>query len=318
MSNALAAVVAHARRELAKTIVGQEEAMAQLLLTVVCGGHALIEGVPGLAKTLAVRTLGRLLGLEFHRVQSTPDLMPADITGASVLRMSSGEFALHRGPVFTDLLLVDEINRMPPRTQSALLEAMEERQVTIDGTSHALSPDFTAFATQNPVEFEGTYPLPEAQLDRFLIKIRVTYPDAASGHEEAILERHHRGFDARELERVDIVPLPAGTLAAAREAVRAVHVEPTLFSYIATLTRRTRDWPAVSLGASPRAGIALLQLAKAVAASDGRDYALPDDVKAMAVPVLRHRLVLRPEADLEGVTSDHVVGDVLAAVEVPK
>ena len=212
MSNALAEVTAHARRELAKTIVGQDEAMGQLLLTVVCGGHALIEGVPGLAKTLAVRTLGKLLGLEFHRVQSTPDLMPADITGASVLRMATGDFVLHRGPVFTDLLLVDEINRMPPRTQSSLLEAMEERQVTIDGTSHPLTPWFTTFATQNPVEFEGTYPLPEAQLDRFLIKIRVTYPDPASGHEEAILERHHRGFDARELDRVAITPLTEGQL----------------------------------------------------------------------------------------------------------
>jgi MoxR-like ATPase len=232
--------------------------------------------------------------------------------------MATGEFTLHKGPVFTDLLLVDEINRMPPRTQSALLEAMEERQVTIDGTSHALPPWFTTFATQNPVEFEGTYPLPEAQLDRFLVKIRVTYPDAASGHEEAILERHHRGFDARELEKVAIDPIDPGQLAAARDAVRAVRVEPALFSYIATLARRTRDWPAVSLGASPRAGIALLLLAKALAASDGRDYALPDDVKAVAVPVLRHRIVLRPEADLEGVTTDHVVNDIVAAVEVPK
>jgi len=318
MSNALADITAHARRELSKTIVGQEEVLAQLLLTVVCGGHALIEGVPGLAKTLAVRTLGRLLGLEFHRVQSTPDLMPADVTGSSVLRMQTGDFVLHRGPVFTDLLLVDEINRMPPRTQSSLLEAMEERQVTIDGVSHPLSPWFTTFATQNPVEFEGTYPLPEAQLDRFLVKIRVGYPDAASGDEEAILERHHRGFDVRELDKVPIVPLSEGQLAAARDAVRAVRVEPALFSYIATLARRTRDWPAVSLGASPRAAIALLQLAKAVAATDGRDYALPDDVKAMAVPVLRHRIVLRPEADLEGVTTDHVVADIVAAVEVPK
>jgi MoxR-like ATPase len=318
MSNALADLATHARREISKTIVGQEEAVDQLLLTVVCGGHALIEGVPGLAKTLAVRTLGRLLALQFHRVQSTPDLMPADITGSSVLRMATGEFTLHRGPVFTDLLLVDEINRMPPRTQSALLEAMEERQVTIDGTSHPLPSWFTTFATQNPVEFEGTYPLPEAQLDRFLVKIRVTYPDPASGHEEAILERHHRGFDARELDKVAIEPIAPGQLAAAREAVRAVRVEPALFSYIATLARRTRDWPAVSLGASPRAGIALLHLAKALAASDGRDYALPDDVKAVAVPVLRHRIVLRPEADLEGVTTDHVVNDIVAAVEVPK
>jgi MoxR-like ATPase len=316
MSHALADVTSHARRELSKVIVGQAEALDLLLLTVVCGGHALIEGVPGLAKTLAVRTLARLLQLRFHRVQCTPDLMPGDIVGANVFNLASSQFTLHQGPVFTDLLLVDEINRMPPRTQAALLEAMEERQVTIDGRSHQLSSSFTAFATQNPVEFEGTYPLPEAELDRFLVKIRVGYPDA--GEEEAILRRYHEGFDARELDRISFDPLSPEMLAQARRDVTAVRVEPGLLGYIAAIVRRTREWPALTLGASPRAAINLMQLAKAMAALETRDYLLPDDVKRAAPPVLRHRLVLKAEADLEGLTSDQVLADVLGAVEVPK
>lgn len=318
MSNALGDLSAHARRELARVVVGQHDALDLLLLTVVCGGHALIEGVPGIAKTLAVRTLARILQLRFHRVQCTPDLMPGDITGASVLNMATSEFSLHQGPVFTDLLLVDEINRMPPRTQAALLEAMEERQVTIDGQSHGLSAAFTTFATQNPIEFEGTYPLPEAELDRFLVKISMTYPDPGSGDEETILQRYHEGFDARALEQVALEPLPAEGLADARRAVAAVRVEPALFGYIAGIARQTREWPSITLGASPRAAIGLLQLSKAMAAADGRDFLLPDDVKRAALPVLRHRLVLKPEADLEGLTSAEVVADVLRAVEVPK
>jgi len=317
MSTIVTEVIAHVRGELARTVVGQREPLDLLLVTMLCGGHALIEGVPGLAKTLAVRTVARLLRLDFHRVQCTSDLMPADIVGASVLNMSSGQFTLRPGPIFTDLLLVDEINRMPPRTQSALLEAMEERQVTLDGTTHALSPSFTAFATQNPVEFEGTYPLPEAELDRFLVMIRFGYPDAAAREEEAILQRYQDGFDARELERVELVPLPDGALAEARRAVAAVRVEPALLTYIANIARRTRDWAAVSLGASPRATIGLMQVAKAMAALDDRDFVLPDDVKRAAVPVFRHRLVLKPEADLEGVTPEQVTQQVLASVEVP-
>lgn len=318
MSNALAGLTGHARRELAKVIVGQGEALDLLLLTIVCGGHALIEGVPGVAKTLSVRALARLLQLRFHRVQCTPDLMPADIVGANVFNMGTSQFTLHQGPVFTDLLLVDEINRMPPRTQAALLEAMEERQVTIDGRSHPLSSSFTTFATQNPIEFEGTYPLPEAELDRFLVKIRVGYPDAAAGDEEAILQRYHEGFDARALDRVQLEPFPPELLDEARREVSAVRVEPALFGYISAIARRTRDWPALTLGASPRAAINLMQLSKAVAAADGRDYLLPDDVKRAAPAVLRHRLVLRPEADLEGLTTDLVLADILGAVEVPK
>jgi MoxR-like ATPase len=249
-------------------------------------------------------------------VQCTPDLMPGDIVGGNIFNMATSQFVLHHGPVFTDLLLVDEINRMPPRTQAALLEAMEERQVTIDGKTQPLSATFTAFATQNPVEFEGTYPLPEAELDRFLVKIRVQYPERAD--EVTILRRYHEGFDARRLDELSIEPLPVWALADARRDVAAVRVEPQMFEYMSSLARRTRDWPALTLGASPRAAINLMQMAKAHAASDGRDYLLPDDVKEAAPHVLRHRLVLKAEADLEGLTADQVVADILGAVEIPK
>jgi MoxR-like ATPase len=316
LSTALAHMTTHARRELSKVIVGQQEPLDLLLLTIVCGGHALIEGVPGVAKTLAVRTLARLLQVRFQRVQCTPDLMPGDIVGGNIFNMAKSEFVLHQGPVFTDLLLVDEINRMPPRTQAALLEAMEERQVTIDGRTQPLSPAFATFATQNPIEFEGTYPLPEAELDRFFVKVRVAYPEASD--EETILLRYHEGFDARHLDALQLEPLAPSALDDARRDVAAVRVEPPMFTYIAAIARRTRDWPALTLGASPRAAINLMQMSKAKAAMDGRDYLLPDDVKAAAPAVLRHRLVLKPEADLEGLTADQVLTDVLGAVEVPK
>ena len=305
-----------ARAQLGKVLVGQAELIDQLLVVVLCRGHALIEGVPGLAKTLAVKALAKVLKLEFQRVQCTPDLMPADVIGGNIFNSASGAFTLHRGPLFTDLLLVDEINRTPPRTQSALLESMEEAQVTIDGARHPLSDFFTVFATQNPIEFEGTYPLPEAQLDRFLLKIHVGYP---SGEEEiAILERYQAGFDARWLERMELQPIDAGALRQARGAVSSVQVEPGIFRYVSELARRSRDWPSLSLGASPRAGLNLLLAAKAIAAMDGRDYVVPDDVKQIAPAVLRHRVVLKPEADLEGVSAEQVVRDLLAAVEVPK
>jgi MoxR-like ATPase len=309
-------LAAHVRAELGKIIVGQEGTIDQFLLVILCSGHGLVEGVPGLAKTLAVKALARLLQLEFQRVQCTADLMPADVLGANIFNVAVGSFALHRGPVFTDLLLVDEINRTPPRTQAALLESMEERQVTIDGARHPLSNFFTVFATQNPVEFEGTYPLPEAQLDRFLMKVLVSYP--AAEQEAKILENYQNGFDARELDRVGLVPIDSALLAAARAEVAQVKVEPALFRYIAALVRRTREWPSLSLGASPRAAISLMMVAKAIAAMDGRGYLIPDDVKSVAPPVLRHRIMLKPEADLEGVTADQVVRDVIAAVEVPK
>ncbi|MCI0354747.1 MAG: MoxR family ATPase [Acidobacteria bacterium] len=316
MSEQVASFAARARAELAKAIVGQESALDQLLVVVLTGGHALVEGFPGLAKTLAVKTLARILELSFQRVQCTADLMPADIIGASVFNVATSAFALHKGPVFTDLLLVDEVNRTPPRTQAALLEAMEERQVTIDGVRHGLSSNFTVFATQNPVEFEGTYPLPEAQLDRFLMKIVVGYPSAEQ--EQAILNNYQQGFNPHDLERLGLASLENNVLTAARAEVAAVKVEPALFRYITQIARRTRDWPSLSLGASPRATVCLMQVAKAMAALDGRDYLIPDDVKAAVPPVLRHRLLLKPEADLEGLTTDHVLAQVIAGVEVPK
>jgi MoxR-like ATPase len=311
-----AELAAHIRKQFAKIIVGQGEALDQLLLVLLARGHALIEGVPGLAKTLTVKSLAHLFHLQFQRVQCTPDLIPADVLGGNIFEAASGTFRLHRGPVFTDLLLVDEINRMPPRTQSSLLEAMEELQVTIDGTGHPLSHSFAVFATQNPVEFEGTYPLPEAQLDRFLMKIRIGYPDAPQ--ETEILSRYQEGFDARSFDSVGVEVVPTETLQAAREEVRRVRVEPKLFDYIVSIVRATRNSPAVSLGASPRAAIALMLVAKGVAAIEGRDFLIPDDVKTAASPILRHRILLNPEADLEGITADQVVAEVLAGIAVPR
>ena len=312
----LARLGTHIRTELSKVIIGQREVIDQLLIVLVCGGHALLEGVPGLAKTLTVKTLARICGLGFQRVQCTADLMPADVIGTNVFNLATGSFSLHHGPIFTDLLLVDEINRTTARTQAALLEAMEERQATIDGIRHPLGPNFTVFATQNPVEFEGTYPLPEAQLDRFLLKIRIAYPNAEE--EAAILKRYEDVTDPHLLDQIPLDPIDTAMLAAARAEVARVRVEPALYQYIVSLIRRTRDWPALSLGASPRAAIGLFFVARTLAGMEGRDFLIPDDVKAAAPAVLRHRLLLKPEADLEGLTADSVVSEVLAAVEVPK
>ena len=316
MDMSTAALATHVRKEFSKIIVGQTDAVDQLLLVILSGGHALIEGVPGLAKTLAVKCLAHIFSLQFQRVQCTPDLIPADILGGNIFQPADGTFRMNRGPVFTDLLLVDEINRMPPRTQSALLEAMEEFQVTIDGTSHPLSRSFAVFATQNPVEFEGTYPLPEAQLDRFLMKIRIGYPEATQ--ESEILSRYQSGFEARDFERAGLERVSKETLQTAREEVARVQVEPKLFDYIVSLVRATRDSAAVSLGASPRAAVAMMLAAKAFAAIEGRNFLIPDDVKAAAPPILRHRMLLKPEADLEGITPDQVIAEVLAGIAVPK
>ena len=301
----------HIRQEMDKVVVGQEELKTQCLITLLCQGHALLEGVPGIAKTLSL-----ILDLDFQRVQCTSDLMPADIVGTKILNMSTSAFQLHQGPVFTSLLLVDEVNRMPPRTQAALLECMQERQVTIDGERHVLSPNFTVFATQNPIDFEGTYPLPEAQLDRFLIKISVPYPGVKE--EIQLLNNVQNGFDSDRLDQIGIAPVESQWLQDARDAVRAVKVQDSLFAYIVDLVRRTRDWPALSLGASPRSAVNLLAFSKGMAALDGRDYVIPDDVKQAAPPVLRHRVIVKPEADLEGITPDQVIQDVTRAVELPK
>jgi MoxR-like ATPase len=309
-------LVQYIRGEMSRVVVGQDELRNQCLIALLCRGHVLLEGVPGIAKTLTVKALSRLLRLEFQRVQCTSDLMPADIVGTNILNMATSSFQLHPGPVFTDLLLVDEVNRMPPRTQAALLECMEEHQVTIDGKGYPLSQFFTVFATQNPIEFEGTYPLPEAQLDRFLLKLRVPYP--AQQDEVQLLANVQNGFESRELDKMNLASIPPELLNQAQRETRSITVQEALFGYIVQIVRRTRDWPSLSLGASPRAAVSLMAVSKAYAAIDGRDYVIPDDVKAAAHPVLRHRLMLRPEADLEGITPDQVLDEVLRAVEVPK
>ncbi|HEY1271416.1 MAG TPA: MoxR family ATPase [Terriglobales bacterium] len=309
-------LIQHVREEMGRVVVGQDDLRNQCLIALLCLGHALLEGVPGIAKTLAVKTLARLMRLDFQRIQCTSDLMPADIVGTNVLNLATSAFQLHQGPVFTDLLLVDEVNRMPPRTQAALLECMEEHQVTIDGTRYQLSQFFTVFATQNPVEFEGTYPLPEAQLDRFLIKIRVPYPQQQD--EMRLLANVQEGFDARKIDEMGLTPVDSELLKQAQAETKATKVQESLFNYIVQIVRRTRDWPSLSLGASPRAAVSLMAVSKAIAAMDGRDYLIPDDVKQATLPVLRHRIMLKPEADLEGMTADQVLQDVLRAVEVPK
>jgi MoxR-like ATPase len=305
----------HARLQLARVISGQTAVIDEALMALLCQGHVLLEGVPGIAKTLIVKALSRLLGLDFHRVQATPDLMPADILGTTILVQGSGTFTFHQGAVFTDLLLVDEINRMPPRTQAALLECMEERQVTTDGVARLLPDNFTVFATQNPVDFEGTYPLPEAQLDRFLLKTVVDYP--SESEERHILELH-LAAQGTLLEAAHIEPIPDRLLGAARQEVGAVRIEAELLAYILALVRRTREWPTLTLGASPRAAISLMRVAQAVAALEDRSYLVPDDVKRAAPPVLRHRVRLKPEAELEGFDADRILADIVAAVPVPR
>jgi len=300
-----------------RVIVGNERTSYAFLIALLGNGHVLIEGVPGTAKTLFVRTFAALLGAPFRRIQFTPDLMPADIVGTTVFNPQTAEFSLRRGPIFTSIVLADEINRTPPKTQSALLEAMEERQVTIDGSSEPLPPLFLVCATQNPIEFEGTYPLPEAQLDRFFVRARTTYP--SESEERELLARSAAGFDARDLATagVEAVAIADDVLAAQRD-VRAIFVAPALQAYMYQIVARTRSSPDLALGASPRASIALLAAAQAAAAIEGRDFATPDDVKSTAPLVLPHRLIVRPEAEIEGATAERVLERILAEVDVPK
>jgi MoxR-like ATPase len=305
------------RAEVGKAVVGQDAAVTGLVIALLCRGHVLLEGVPGVAKTLLMRAFARALAVEGKRIQFTPDLMPGDITGSLVYDSTSALFVFREGPVFTNLLLADEINRTPPKTQAALLEAMEERQVTIDGRPHRLPDPFLVIATQNPVEYEGTYPLPEAQLDRFLLKLSMPLPPRE--HEVEVLSRHASGFDPRNLDAAGVHPVAGpADLDASRAATRAVRVNPDVLGYVVDLCRATRESPSVQLGVSPRGATALLATSRAWAWLSGRDYVTPDDVKALAGPTLRHRVELRPEAELEGATADGVIEAVLANVPVPR
>ena len=303
------------KREMAKAVVGQEELVDGVLVAMIARGHALIEGAPGLGKTLVARALAMACGCVYKRIQFTPDLMPSDITGSSILDRQTSSFTFVQGPIFAQLLLADEINRAPAKTQSALLEAMQDRQVTVDGTSRPLPSPFVVVATQNPVESQGTYPLPEAQLDRFLVKL--TVGDPARDTEQTIVRRHADGFDPSDLSSLRAVVAPAD-IAAMQALATAVRCDDAIVGYIVDVVRRTRDDRAIELGASPRASIALMKTAQVVAASQGRAFVTPDDVKPMFAPVLRHRIMLHPDAQLQGITPDDRIGEIVRAAPVPR
>jgi len=303
--------------EARRVLVGQDAAFEMLLVALLSGGHVLIEGVPGTAKTLMAKTLALLIDGSFERVQFTPDLMPSDIVGTNVYDLASGEFRLRQGPVFTNVLLADEINRAPAKTQSALLEAMEERQVTIDGTRHPLPNPYLVLATQNPVEYEGTYPLPEAQLDRFFFKVLIDH--GSQEVENEVLRRYHRGFDARRVNEFGLKPvLDQAALSACVQEIAAVGVDDGVVNYITSLAQQSRRSPDLVLGASARASITLLLGSKVLAAFRGRDFVIPDDVKFLVPPAYRHRIILRPEAEIEGLDADAVIAKLLASVPVPR
>jgi MoxR-like ATPase len=313
----LAKLHAAAREEIAKVVVGQDDLIEQVLVAIFAGGHILIEGVPGTAKTLLVRVIARLFSCQFKRIQFTPDLMPADITGTNVFDPRNQTFSFRHGPIFTQLLLGDEINRAPPKTQAALLEAMQERQVTVDGETYRLPSVFTVFATQNPVEQEGTYPLPEAQLDRFMMKVFAEYPNEQE--EVEILRVHQRGIRVEDLERFGLKTIGGETeLLAAQEEIRERRIRDEVLGYISRVVRATRDNLRVEVGASPRAGLMVLTAAKSRAALHGRSHVLPDDIKAVAKPVLRHRLILKPGAEVDGFKPDDVLDEILGRTEIPR
>jgi MoxR-like ATPase len=313
----LRAAVLAIREEVGKVVVGQDGVVSGLVAALLVRGHVLLEGVPGVAKTLVVKALARSLALDFARIQFTPDLMPSDVTGQIIYEAKGANFRFREGPVFTNLLLADEINRTPPKTQAALLESMEERQVSVEGDAHPLPEPFVVVATQNPVEQEGTYPLPEAQLDRFLFKLHVGYP--SEEQEVEVLARHDRGLDPHDLDAAGVRPVAGpAELEAARREVDGLVVEPPVLAYIVALVRATRAAPAIELGASPRGAAALLHASKAWAWLAGRTFVTPDEVKAVAKPALRHRLLLRPEVELEGASADSVLDGILASVPAPR
>lgn len=304
-------------REMHKAVVGQDELIEMLIVAVLAGGHVLLEGVPGTAKTLSIRTLARIFSVSFARIQFTPDLMPSDILGTSIFDPRTQEFNLKKGPIFAGLVLADEVNRTPPKTQSALLEAMEERRVTIDGISNPLPLPFLVCATQNPIEYEGTYPLPEAQVDRFMLKVTVAYPSETD--EQSILSRIQNGFRAQNLDTAEILPaLEGAELPVYQAEVERVRVEANVQRYIVQIIRATRENRHLTLGASPRAAITLLMTSKALAAIRGRDFVTPDDVKTLSRPALRHRLLLKPESEIEGYTAERIIENILQSVEVPR
>ena len=310
-------IIETTQAEVRKVALGQEEVVAQLATALLARGHVLLEGVPGIAKTLMSKAVARCVGADFKRIQCTPDLMPADVTGTNVFDLQERSFRLVKGPIFTNLLLVDEVNRTPPKTQSALLQAMQEHAVTIDGVDHPLPGIFCVIATQNPIEYEGTYPLPEAQLDRFLMKVLVDYPSLAA--EQDILRMHFQGRDPQDLAAAGVKAVVSpGDLETADRELAAQTVRDELLAYLLDLVRRTRESPHTSLGASPRAAVALLRCAQIRAAAQERDYVTPDDVQDVAHPVLRHRILLKPEAEIEGLTVDRLIDSVIAAVPVPR
>jgi MoxR-like ATPase len=305
------------RDEVGKVVVGQEGTLSGLVAALLVKGHVLLEGVPGTAKTLLVKALAAALDLDFKRLQFTPDLMPSDVVGQVIFEPREATFRFRQGPVFTNILLADEINRTPPKTQSSLLESMEERQVSVEGDSHPLPDPFIVVATQNPVEYEGTYPLPEAQLDRFLFKLQVGYPTFEQ--EQEVLARHDRGLNPHDIAAAGIRPVAGiDDLAAARARIGDIRVEPPVLAYMVAIVRATRDSPSVTLGVSPRGAAAMLHAAKAWAWLAGREFVTPDEVKAIVKPTLRHRLQIRPELELEGATADGVLDGILAAVPVPR
>lgn len=304
-------------KELKKVIVEQDELIEHSLISLIAGGHVLLEGVPGLAKTLMVKALSKTLSLDFKRIQFTPDLMPADITGTKIFNMQTREFELKCGPIFTNFLLADEINRTPPKTQAGLLEAMAEGTVSIDGEMLSIPLPYMVFATQNPLEYEGTYPLPEALVDRFLMKIIIDYPSLKA--EKEVLKRHNEGFSIIDIDKCGIEAVcSAEDILMCREEVLNVKVDDALMEYMVNITAETRKNPMIDIGSSPRGSIALLQCSKACAAYEGRDYVIPEDIKKMTIPTLRHRIILKPELELEGVKSEQVLTEILSKVKVPR